>query len=73
MDACWEAKAALLVALLTAAVRVVQLKQRYKRATGHSPYIFEGSSPGAAQFGHLRIRRRLEQAAPNKAGDAAQQ
>ncbi|GAQ77636.1 galactokinase [Klebsormidium nitens] len=52
--------------------QIKQLKQRYKRATGHSPYIFEGSSPGAAQFGHLRIRRRPEQAPPSKAGEAAQ-
>ncbi|TMW88487.1 hypothetical protein EJD97_018509 [Solanum chilense] len=36
--------------------QLVEIQQRYKTATGFSPYVFEGSSPGAAKFGHLQIR-----------------
>uniref|UniRef100_A0A0A0LGT8 L-arabinokinase n=1 Tax=Cucumis sativus TaxID=3659 RepID=A0A0A0LGT8_CUCSA len=38
--------------------QIIEIQQRYKDATGYSPFIFEGSSPGAGTFGHLRIRRR---------------
>jgi hypothetical protein len=57
----WQSRAVGVSAVLMPPRLLLQLKQRYKQATGHSPYIFEGSSPGAAQFGHLRIRRRPEQ------------
>jgi L-arabinokinase len=29
----------------------------YARETGHPPRVFSGSSPGAAAFGHIRLRR----------------
>ncbi|KAJ8567846.1 hypothetical protein K7X08_020568 [Anisodus acutangulus] len=38
--------------------QIIEIQQRYKAATGFSPYVFEGSSPGAAKFGHLNIRLR---------------
>ncbi|KAI9097754.1 hypothetical protein K1719_025525 [Acacia pycnantha] len=38
--------------------QIFEIQQRYKRATGYLPYIFEGSSPGACKFGYLKIRRR---------------
>jgi hypothetical protein len=31
--------------------------RRYREKTGHTPYIFSGSSPGSASFGHLALRR----------------
>ncbi|KAK7283023.1 hypothetical protein RIF29_12222 [Crotalaria pallida] len=37
--------------------QIFELQQRYKKATGYVPYIFEGSSPGAGKFGYLKIRR----------------
>ena len=37
----------------------MQIQKRYEGATGYLPIVFEGSSPGAGRFGHLRIRRRL--------------
>ncbi|OMO91093.1 hypothetical protein COLO4_18626 [Corchorus olitorius] len=37
---------------------ILEIQQRYKKATGYLPFIFEGSSPGAGKFGYLRIRRR---------------
>lgn len=43
---------------------MLQVQQRYKKATGYMPFLFEGSSPGAGKFGYLKIRRR---AAPKKA------
>jgi L-arabinokinase len=30
---------------------------KYERETGHRPYIFDGSSPGGAAFGHLKLGR----------------
>eukprot|EP00898_Chlorokybus_atmophyticus_P005965 jgi/Chlat1/636/Chrsp103S00005 len=36
---------------------IQEIQQAYCSATGHTPYIFEGSSPGACQFGHLIVRR----------------
>ncbi|XP_024537180.1 L-arabinokinase isoform X2 [Selaginella moellendorffii] len=38
--------------------QILEVQQRYKEATGHLPFIFEGSSPGAGKFGHLRIIRK---------------
>ncbi|KAF7817170.1 hypothetical protein G2W53_031139 [Senna tora] len=38
--------------------QIFEVQQRYKRATGYLPFIFEGSSPGACKFGYLKIRRR---------------
>ncbi|CAN4085020.1 unnamed protein product [Withania somnifera] len=38
--------------------QLIEIQQRYKAATGFLPYVFEGSSPGAAKFGHLQIRIR---------------
>lgn len=38
--------------------QILEIQQKYKNATGYLPIIFEGSSPGAGKFGHLRIRRR---------------
>ncbi|KAK4435658.1 L-arabinokinase [Sesamum alatum] len=45
---------------LRSSEQILQIQQRYKNATGHLPIIFEGSSPGAGKFGHLRIRRQLQ-------------
>ncbi|XP_010524568.1 PREDICTED: L-arabinokinase isoform X2 [Tarenaya hassleriana] len=39
--------------------QILEIQQRYKAATGYLALIFEGSSPGAGKFGHLRIRRRF--------------
>jgi len=39
----------------------MQVQQRYKKATGYLPFIFEGSSPGAGKFGYLRIHLRATQ------------
>uniref|UniRef100_A0A2P2NKR8 Galactokinase n=1 Tax=Rhizophora mucronata TaxID=61149 RepID=A0A2P2NKR8_RHIMU len=47
---------------LRSSQQILEIQQRYKGATGYLPFIFEGSSPGAGNFGYLRIRRRL---APN--------
>ncbi|WOG85756.1 hypothetical protein DCAR_0104949 [Daucus carota subsp. sativus] len=44
---------------LRSSQQIFQIQQRYKAATGYLPVVFEGSSPGAGKFGHLRIRRRL--------------
>ncbi|KAG8375307.1 hypothetical protein BUALT_Bualt10G0086700 [Buddleja alternifolia] len=45
---------------LKSSEQIFQIQQKYKGATGYLPIIFEGSSPGAGKFGHLRIRRRLQ-------------
>lgn len=44
---------------LRSSQQIFRIQQRYKAATGYLPVVFEGSSPGAGKFGHLRIRRRL--------------
>ncbi|KAF2283531.1 hypothetical protein GH714_011857 [Hevea brasiliensis] len=44
---------------LRSSQQIIEIQQKYKGATGYLPFIFEGSSPGAAKFGYLRIRRRL--------------
>ncbi|XP_022637961.1 L-arabinokinase isoform X1 [Vigna radiata var. radiata] len=49
---------------LKSSEHIFEVQQRYKKATGYMPFLFEGSSPGAGKFGYLKIRRR---AAPKKA------
>ncbi|KAF5456554.1 hypothetical protein F2P56_026024 [Juglans regia] len=39
--------------------QIIEIQQRYKKATGYLPFVFEGSSPGAGRFGHLKIRRHI--------------
>jgi L-arabinokinase len=36
---------------------ISSVAKEYAGRTGHGPYIFRGSSPGSASFGHLRVRR----------------
>ncbi|CAN1816337.1 ARA1 [Linum perenne] len=43
---------------LLSSQQILEVQQKYKVATGYLPFIFEGSSPGAGKFGHLRVRRR---------------
>ncbi|XP_004498554.1 L-arabinokinase-like [Cicer arietinum] len=43
---------------LKSSEHIFEIQQRYKKATGYLPFIFEGSSPGAGKFGYLKIRRR---------------
>jgi len=49
------------VAILGASDRldeaIAEIVENYKSATGLSPDIFRGSSPGALEFGHMRYRR----------------
>jgi len=40
-----------------AGAAVAEVARRYEERTGHGPYVFSGSSPGSASFGHLRVRR----------------
>ena len=40
-----------------AADAVRSIAERYAKQTGHAPYVFRGSSPGAADFGFLRVKR----------------
>ncbi len=35
---------------------VQEMAEEYARETGYTPYIFSGSSPGAAEFGTLRLQ-----------------
>jgi L-arabinokinase len=47
------------VALLgsrNAEVAVRQVAASYELATGYRPYVFAGSSPGSASWGHLEVR-----------------
>lgn len=37
-----------------------QIVETYSRETGHQPHVFSGSSPGAADFGHVRVRQGKE-------------
>jgi galactokinase len=39
-----------------AAGEVDEVARRYAEETGHVPYVFGGSSPGAAAFEHVRLR-----------------
>ena len=40
----------------SAGAAVAEVAQEYANQTGYSPYVFSGSSPGSAGFGHLRLR-----------------
>jgi len=35
---------------------VMEVARRYAEEAGHAPYVFAGSSPGAASFGHIVLR-----------------
>ncbi|HJQ31431.1 MAG TPA: hypothetical protein VJ866_04615 [Pyrinomonadaceae bacterium] len=35
---------------------VMEVARRYAEETGHAPYVFAGSSPGGASFGHIVLR-----------------
>jgi L-arabinokinase len=35
---------------------VAEVARLYAEETGHVPYVFGGSSPGAASFGHIRLK-----------------
>jgi galactokinase len=39
----------------TAFETVKKIAARYEERTGHQPYVFHGSSPGAAAFGYLKL------------------
>ncbi|KAK0571879.1 hypothetical protein LWI29_022983 [Acer saccharum] len=43
---------------LRSSQQIIEIQQRYKAATGYLPYIIDGSSLGAGQFGYLKIRSR---------------
>jgi L-arabinokinase len=36
---------------------VARVAEKYASETGYRPYIFSGSSPGSAGFGHLKLMR----------------
>jgi L-arabinokinase len=36
---------------------VQRVAEKYAEATGHQPYLFSGSSPGSAAFGHLQLKQ----------------
>ncbi|MBO0725663.1 MAG: GHMP kinase [Blastocatellia bacterium] len=36
---------------------VARVAEKYARETGYQPYVFSGSSPGSAEFGHLKLLR----------------
>jgi galactokinase len=40
-----------------ASAAVARMAEKHGRETGYQPYIFSGSSPGSAEFGHLRLMR----------------
>jgi L-arabinokinase len=43
-----------------------KIVEQYARETGYRPYIFEGSSPGSAAFGYLKLASQTERfAVPN--------
>lgn len=49
------------VAVLAAAgahAAIEEIALRYEKATGHKPFIFNGSSPGAVQFGCISVKLR---------------
>lgn len=54
---------------LKSSEQIFQVQQRYKKATGYMPFLFEGSSPGAGKFGHLKIRRRATPKKIDSVGD----
>jgi galactokinase len=43
-----------------AAEAIQEVARRYGEETGHAPYVFSGSSPGSAAFGHFRLRKAEE-------------
>ncbi|CAM8967566.1 unnamed protein product [Rhodiola kirilowii] len=43
---------------LKSSQQIIEIQEKYERATGYLPFVFEGSSPGAGKFGYLKIRRR---------------
>ncbi|XP_052209525.1 L-arabinokinase-like isoform X2 [Diospyros lotus] len=43
---------------LRSSEQILEIQRRYRGATGYLPLVFEGSSPGAGNFGYLKIRRR---------------
>ena len=40
----------------TADTSVCELVDKYTQSTGHTPYLFSGSSPGAMEFGHMCVK-----------------
>ncbi|KAI3933937.1 hypothetical protein MKW98_005817 [Papaver atlanticum] len=44
---------------LRSSEQILEIQQKYKAATGFKPFVFEGSSPGAGEFGYLKIHRRF--------------
>ncbi|XP_030947210.1 L-arabinokinase-like isoform X2 [Quercus lobata] len=42
---------------LRSSEQILEIQQRYKKATGYLPFLFEGSSPGSGKFGYLKICR----------------
>ncbi|MCL7032146.1 hypothetical protein MKW94_020875 [Papaver nudicaule] len=44
---------------LRSSEQILEIQKKYKAATGFMPFVFEGSSPGAGEFGYLKIRRRF--------------
>jgi L-arabinokinase len=36
---------------------VARVAEKFARETGYQPYVFSGSSPGSAEFGHLKLMR----------------
>jgi len=40
-----------------AGAAIADVAEKFAEKTGHKPYIFSGSSPGSAAFGHLVVRR----------------
>ena len=40
-----------------AGAAVTRVAEKYARENGYQPYIFSGSSPGSAVFGHVRLMR----------------
>ncbi|OVA14986.1 GHMP kinase N-terminal domain [Macleaya cordata] len=46
---------------LRSSEQILEIQQRYKAATGYLPFLFEGSSPGAGEFGYLKILPRFPQ------------
>ncbi|KAK9983934.1 hypothetical protein SO802_033459 [Lithocarpus litseifolius] len=37
--------------------QILEIQQRYKKAPGYLPLLFEGSSPASGKFGYLKIHR----------------
>ena len=37
---------------------IQKIADSYQHRTGYRPYVFHGSSPGAASFGHLKLKKR---------------